>query len=236
MYLTEYEEGVYQWLESIGIKEKFPYIENGVEGEVSTMEEIYYRAVLSYQTFSLIDRGRAYSPNDFKNIELIKDYQRKIGAYYAPFWSKRNLTEQEMSDFSHEKLKGIFTKAHRVNRGIYYLSSLRGYTSTTLFLNPSYKCLKGSNRKSKIRVYGRIQKVLPETLRLYDGTTAIFDFPFAINGLECSTDSIYRVYKLAFENAGHFELLANRGIYSGQQKRIIKQLIELGGKVNGKSR
>ena len=150
--------------------------------------------------------------------------------------SKRNLTEQETSDYSHEKLKGIFTKAHRVNRGIYYLSSLRGYTSTTLFLNPSYECLKGSNRKSKIRVYGRIQKVLPETLRLFDGTTAIFDFPFAINGLECSTDSIYRVYKLAFENAGHFELLANRGVYSGQQKRIIKQLIELGGKVNGKSR
>lgn len=233
MYLTEYEKKIYDWLKTLGITERFPYIENGVEGEVSTMEEIYYKAVLSYQTFSLIDRNRAYSPNDFRNVELIKDYQIKMGAFYAPFQTKRSLTEEDMEGFSHEKLKGIFTKAHRKNQGIYYISGLRGYTSTTLFLNPSYECLNGSNRKSKVRVYGRIQKVLPETLKLFDGTIATFDFPFVLNGLECSTDSIYRVYELAYLNPNGFEIIANRGVYSGQQKRIIKRLMTMGGSVDG---
>lgn len=193
------------------------------------MEDIYYKAVLSYQTFSLVDRNRAYSPNDFKNIELIKNYQEKMGAYYAPFFSKRSLNEEDIEGYSHEKMKNIFTKAHRVNKGLYYLSALKGYTSTTLFLNPTYECLNGSNRKSKVRVWGRIQKVLPATLALYDGTVATFMFPYTLNGVEGATDSIYRIYELAYANPDGFEIVANRGIYSGQQKRIIKRLLDCGG-------
>ena len=229
MLLNEYEIQVYQWLEKLGIREKFPYVENGVVGEASSMEEIYYKAVLSYQTFSLIDRNRAYSPNDIRNVGLIKDYQCKMGAHYAPFLSKRSLDEKDIEGYSHEKLKNILTKAHRANRGIYYLSSLKGYTSTTLFLHPTYECLNGSNRKSKVRVWGRIQDVLPATLELYDGTVATFVFPYSIGEISSTTDSIYKIYELAFANYADFSIAGSRGIYSGQQKRIIKRLIELGG-------
>ena len=228
MPLNEYETKAYHWLDSLGIKERFPYVENGIEGEVSSMEDIYYKAVLSYQTFSLVDRNRAYSPNDFKNIELIKNYQEKMGAYYAPFFSKRSLDEGDIEGYSHEKMKNIFTKAHRANRGLYYLSALKGYTSTTLYLNPSYECLNGSNRKSKVRVWGRIQKVLPATLALSDGTVATFLFPYILNGVEGATDCIYRIYELAYANPSGFEIVSSRGIYSGQQKRIIKRLADCG--------
>lgn len=235
MLLNEYEIQVYQWLKKLGIEEKFPYIENGIANEASSMEEIYYKAVLSYQTFSLIDRNRAYSPNDIRNVELLINYQRKMGAYYAPFLSKRSIDEKDIEGYSHEKLKHILTKAHRANRGIYYLSSLKGYTSTTLFLHPTYECLNGSNRKSKVRVWGRIQDVLPATLELYDGTVATFVFPYSIGEISSTTDSIYKIYELAFTNYADFSIAGSRGIYSGQQKRIIKKLITLGGGVLGES-
>lgn len=234
MYLTEYEQKIYEWLRTQGIVESFPYIENGIEKTANSLEEIFYKAVFSYRTFSLVDKSRAYSPNDIRNISLILSYQNQMGAYYSTFQTKRTtITEEDIQGYSHEKVKGLLAKAYKKNRGLYYISSLKGYTSTTLYENPVREVLKGSNRPKKIRVYGRIQKVFPETLRLFDGTNVTFDYPFVLNGLEDKTDSIYRIYELAYLNSSNFEIVASRGVYSGQQKRVIKKLKELGGQVDG---
>lgn len=231
MYLTEYETGVYEWLKTLGIQEKFPYVENGVEGLADNIEEIFFKAIHSYDTFHPLDKKyKPYSKNDLRNISLIQEYQRSMQAYYAPFQTKRTtLTEKDIAGFPHVKVKDKLRKANEVNRGIYFVSALQGYTSTTIYDNPVEVISMETKRPHKERVFGRIQKVLPETLRLFDGTIATFDFPFVLNGVEDKRDSIYEVYEIAYNNPNHFEIIADNGFYSGQQKRIINRLMKIGG-------
>ena len=236
MYLTEYEQKVYIWLKELGIVETFPYKESGVSGIVDNIEAIYFKAVFSYDCFSPeIETNQHYSANEIRNIKAIQRYQKKIGAYYKPFQSKRTtITEDDIRGYTHEKLKGLFNKAYRVNKGIYYMSGLKGYTSTTLYENPTitpgngHGVSVGCGMYRKYRTFGRIAIVATETLKLFDGTELRFDYPVSIKGKETSSNSIYEVYSLAYKHGENFELLEDRRFYSSQQKKIVKKLRKLG--------
>lgn len=236
MYLTEYEQRVYIWLQSLGITETFPYKESGVLGVVDSIEDVYFKAVFSYDCFSLeIETNQHYSANEIRNIKAIQRYQKKMSAYYKPFQSKRTtITEEDVRAYTHEKLKGLFNKAYKVNRGIYYLSGLKGYTSTTLYENPTIEpgaghgVSVGCGMYRKYRTYGKIAVVAVETLKLFDGTELVFNYPFSIKGRETSSNSIYEVYDLAYKHGENFELLEDRRFYSSQQKKIVKKLKKLG--------
>lgn len=232
--MTNYELRIYSWLKSLGITEKYPYIENGVEYLADTLEEVFYKAVLSYDTFSLVKKKyKPYSPNDIRNFEFLLRYQKEIGAYYAPFLTvRRNITEEDVKKYSHDKVKSILNKASRVNRGIYFVSSLLGYTSTTLFENPILQYSEETKRYSKMRIFGRIQKVLLETAKHFDGTVLNIEYPFILKGVERKSESIYEVYELAYQNPNGFELITDNDLYSGQQKRIVNKLLVFGGKEN----
>lgn len=228
--LTEYERNCIEWLKSLGIAEIYPYIENGIECSATSLYEVYYKAVLSYETLEIVDDKNAfYSVNDLKNIENIVEYQNQMGAFYSPFFTKRSdISDEVIKGYTHQQLKDILAKANRKNRGIYYISSINGYTSTTLHDNPRIVKSEITNRPYKERVYGHISVVAAETLRLYDGTELSFSFPFMLKGREVSSSNIYEVYTLAYRFHSNFELLKEQRFYSKQQRRIIKQLRKVG--------
>ena len=235
MCLMENEEKVVEWLRSLGITEKFPYLENGILYTANTLEEIYFKATFSYETFEPVEEtNKYYSANELHNIKLLLKYQKKMGAYYKNFHYKSTVTEEEVKALTHEQIKNRLNKANKCNRGVYYITGLRGYTSTTLYENPIIE--KGNGQPEhegcgmcrKIRLYGRMALILPETLRLFDGTTSIFEYPFLLKGKEVSSNSIYEVYALAYKNPNDFELANARRYYSSQEKRIIKRLCNLG--------
>lgn len=229
--LTRYEAEVYEWLLSIGVTENFPYIENGLEGCADNIEDIYFKAVFSYETFEPIVQGnKHYSPNELKNISVIQRYQQEMGAYYSPFQVERSgISEEVVNGYGHQKIKETFNKANRKNKGIYYISTFQGYTSTTLYENPIIEVSEAFNRPRKERLFGRLSVVVPETMRLYDGTELTFQYPFMMKGREVSSNSIYEVYSLAYKHPEGFELINSKKFYSNQQRKIIKKLKELGG-------
>lgn len=235
MFLSEYEEKVVEWLKSLGIIEEFPYLENGILYTANTLEEIYFKATFSYETFEPVEEtNKYYSANELHNIRLLLKYQKKMGAYYKNFHYKSTVTEEEVKALTHEQVKNRLNKAYRCNRGVYYITGLRGYTSTTLHENPIIEKGEGQSGHEgcgmyrKLRLFGKMALVLPETLRLFDGTTSIFEYPFLLKGKEVSSDSIYEVYVFAYKNPDSFELLNARRYYSSQEKRTIKKLCSLG--------
>ena len=231
--LTRYEAEVYEWLLSIGITEKFPYKENGIESYADNIEDIYFKAVFSYDTFEPIVQGNQYySPNELKNTSEIQRYQREMDAYYSPFKVERTgISEEIIKEYSHVKIKSIFNKAHKKNKGIYFISAFQGYTSTTLYEHPRFEISEEFNRAYKERLFGRLSIIVPETMRLYDGTKLKFQYPFILKGKEVSSDSIYEVYSLAYKYPNEFKLIKSKRFYSNQQRKNIKQLIEMGGLV-----
>lgn len=228
--LTEYERNCIEWLKSLGITELYPYVENGIERVATSLYEVYYKAVLSYETLEIVDDKNAfYSVNDLKNIENIVKYQNQVGAFYSPFFTKRSdISDETIKGYTHQQLKDILAKANRKNKGIYYISSINGYTSTILFDNPRIVKSESTNRPYKERVYGHISVVATETLRLFDGTELSFSFPFMLKGREVSSNNIYEVYSLAYRFHSDFELLKEQKFYSKQQRKIIKQLRKAG--------
>lgn len=235
MFLSEYEEKVVEWLKSLGITEEFPYLENGILYTANTLEEIYFKATFSYETFEPVEEtNKYYSANELHNIRLLLKYQKKMDAYYKHFQCKATVTEEEVKTLTHLQIKGRLNKAYKCNRGVYYITGLRGYTSTTLYENPiiekgeGHSGHEGCGMYRKIRLFGRMATILPETLRLFDGTTSIFEYPFMLKGKEVSSNSIYEVYTLAYKNPDNFELVNARRYYSSQEKRIIKKLCNLG--------
>ena len=85
----------------------------------------------------------------------------------------------------------------------------------------------------KHRLFGKLSVVVPETLRLFDGTLVEFNYPFEIDGRETRSTSIYEVYTLAFRYGERFKIIEARRYYSGQEKKIIKKLKKLGEEKNG---
>ena len=216
----------------MGLKEIFPFIDNGMEGETDSIEDIYFRAVLSYETFSpIIEYNHHYSANELRNIKLIQRYQRNMGAYYHNFQRTRKENQEKKTEQrEHTEIKNILAKANKVNKGIYFVTGLAAYTSTTLFDNPiiekgqGHGSSEGCGMYKKIRFFGRIEDVLPETLRLYNGITATFEYPYTIKGETSSSSNIYHVYEMAYKYGNFFEVLESRSMYSRQKKRIIRRL------------
>ncbi len=236
MVLCDWEKKIKEWLNSMGIKEEYPYVECGEQGMVDNIEQIYYLATLSYETFSpIINKNHHYSPNELKNIRLIQKYQHSMGAYYSYFFSKRpDLTDEIIRNYPHVKIKSILIKANKKNRGLYFISSFRGYTSTTLFDNPTIE--KGAGHGNsvgcgmyrKIRIFGRMGIVLPPTIKLKFGIDCTCEYPYILKGEVSSNCSIYHIYYLAYKYGKLFEVLEPRKMYSKQQKSIIRLLKRIG--------
>lgn len=232
MILTEEQHNQKEWLEGLGIKERFPFIENSMENETDSIEDIYFRAVLSYETFSpIVEYNHYYSANELRNIKLIQRYQRSMGAFHHNFQrTRKENQEKTVMQREHAEIKNILAKANKVNKGIYFVTGLKAYTSTTLFDNPIIEKGQGHGNSvgcgmyKKIRFFGRIEDVLPETLRLYNGITATFEYPYTIKGETSSSSNIYHVYEMAYKYGNFFEVLESRSMYSRQQKRIIRKL------------
>lgn len=229
--LTDYERSSIKWLESLNISEFFPYKENGILKSATSLYEVYYKVVLSYETIEVIDeKNDFYSVNDLKNIESIINYQNKMCAKYSPFKSGRvGITDDVVKSYSHQQIKDILTKSNRKNRGIYYVSSLNGYTSTTLFENPVMVRADGAKRSHKERLFGHISVVVLETLRLFDDTKVLFSYPVSLDGKTIKCSSIYDVYHLVFNHPNELKLVNERHFYSKQQRKTIKRLRKVGG-------
>ena len=237
MILTDKQQEQKKWLESLGLKEYYPFIENCVESSTDNIEDVYFRAVYSFETFTPIEEtNQYYSANELRNIKLIQRYQKSMGAYHSNIKKERTITEEEIGLIHPHEYKSKLAKADKVNKGIYFITGLRGYTSTTIFNNPSTEAGKGNRTFvgcgmfKKNRVVGRIEEVLPETLKLYDFSFADFHYPYMINGREESSDNIYDVYEKAYKFGKFFEVLDSRMMYSSQQKRIIRKLQRVGEK------
>lgn len=237
MFLTDRQREQKRWLEDLGYKEYYPFVENAVEGFTDNIEDVYFRAVYSYETFRPVEEtNQYYSANELKNIKLIQRYQKNIGAYHRNFLKDRLISEEQISKIPMKEVKGKLSKAEKFNRGIYFITGLRAYSSTTIYENPSTESgqgnrgLLGCGMFKKNRVFGRIEDVLPETLKLYDFSFADFHYPCLVNGKEESSDNIYDVYEKAYKFGKFFEVLDSRMMYSSQQKRIIRALQRLGEK------
>lgn len=238
MILTDRQQEQKKWLESLGFKEYYPFIENGVEGLTDSIEDVYFRTVYSFETFRPVEEtNQYYSANELRNIRLIQRYQKNIGAYHSNIKKDRTITEEQISLIPPHEYRSKLAKAEKVNKGIYFITGLRGYTSTTIFNNPSTEAGKGNRTFAgcgmfkKNRVVGRIEDVLPETLKLYDFSFADFHYPYMVKGKEESSDNIYDVYEKAYKFGKFFEVIDPRMMYSSQQKRIIRRLQRLGGKI-----
>ena len=232
MILTEEQHKQKEWLMGLGIKERFPFIENAMASETDNIEDVYFRAVFSYETFiPIVEYNHYYSANELRNIKLIQRYQRSMGAFHHNFQrTRKENQEKTVMQREHAEIKNILSKANKVNKGIYFVTGLKAYTSTTLFDNPIIEKGQGHGNSvgcgmyKKIRFFGRIEDVLPETLRLYNGITATFEYPYTIKGETSSSSNIYHVYEMAYKYGNFFEVLESRSMYSRQQKRIIRKL------------
>lgn len=221
------------WLKWKGIEEQYPYIENGVQKTANSMYEIYAKAIFSYQTFQIVESTtQHYSVQEQRNLKLIEQYQKEMGAYNTTFQEKRReVNEAYIDSLPHEKIRKILYIANRKNKGLYFVSGLGYFTSTTLYDNPvttkaqGGSCGGGMPRKE--RVYGELSLVVSETLKLHNGSVPIFTYPYSLNAMRIQTESIYKVYQAAYKHPDSFELLEERKFYSSQHKRIIKRLKEM---------
>lgn len=227
MLLSEFENKIKNKLNEFDLKEVFPYKENGVLGEVNTFEEVVFKAIFSYNTFEIIEEtARFYSINEQRIIREIIRYQKEMDAYYGLFQVER----KNRTELTHTEIKNRLNKAYKKNRGFYYIVGLKGYTSTTLHENPvlspglGHGKRMGCGNKRKYRLYGKMSKVLPETLRLYDGSNITWSYPIKINGVCLECESIYEVYDLVLRHKEGLTLEKERTFYSSQEKKIIKTL------------
>lgn len=229
--LTDYERSSLEWLNSLGIVEQYPYIENGISKTASSIYELYYKVVLSYETIVISDENNEfYSKNDLKNIESLIRYQREMSAKYSPFRSVRSdISDEIVKQYSQEQVKNILTKANRKNRGIYFISAVNGYCSTTLFENPIKVVSEESNRCYKKRLFGHISVVALETLRLFDNTELELSYLAVLGDKELKCCNLYDVYRLVFKYKNDLKLVNEKYFFSKQQRQTIKKLRKVGG-------
>lgn len=230
MLLNEFEQKIKEKLEDLGVLEEYPYIENGVLGKAETFEDVMFKAVFSYKSFEIIEKtSRCYSVKEQRVIQEIIRYQKEMGAYYAPFLNNK----QVKANRTHEEVKNILNKANKKNRGIYFVTGLGGYTSTTLYENPilvpglGHGKSVGCGQKKKFRLYGKLLKILPATLKLYDGYSLECCYPIRIRDQPLFCESIYEVYGLALRHKEDLFLEKERTFYSSQEKKIVKLLKEV---------
>ena len=81
----------------------------------------------------------------------------------------------------------------------------------------------GCNYK-KIRKFGALGDIVPETLRLYDNTKINFYYPYSINGRKECTKNIEDIYKIVIKYPYDLTLIRDKYYYSRQVKRNIKYL------------
>ena len=226
--VLEHERKALEWLSSLGIEESFPYVENGVVGSVNSVEEIYFKAIFSYDTFApIVEKKSSYSNQELINIAEIQKYQKEMGAYYAPFQVKRNaITSDVIEGYTREEVKDLLNKANRKNRGSYFVSGLQAYTSTTLFYNPEIVVSEQSKRKYKKRFCGCIADVVTKTMRLYNGKEVSFFYPYLLDRQVKRSKSIYEIFALSYQYKNRFEIIKPYEFYSIQHRKVIKKLRE----------
>ncbi len=215
-----------------GIKdlgEFYPYSINGIQGTANSFEELLGYVVYDYQTIQLGD-SKYYSPNEVRIIEAIKKYQEGIEADLEMLKAKKNLTQEDVRNYSHTKIKHILNKKVLKNKGIFYVPALLAYTSTHLYNN--YKKVKGNRigrgcNYKRVRKYGSLIDIVPETLKLYDNTKVRFYYPYKIKGKQGFSKDKEGLYKAILDCKGiDFILVNERVYYSRQTKRNIKYLIK----------
>lgn len=215
-----------------GIKdlgELYPYSINGIDGVAKSFEELLGYVVYDYQTIQLGD-SKYYSPNEVRIVEEVIRYQKGVGAELEMLKAKKNLTQQDVENYSHTKIKHILNKKVLKNIGIFYVPALLGYTSTHLYDN--YEKVKGSRtgrgcNYKRIRKYGSLIDIIPETLKLYDNTKIRFYYPYKIKGKKGYCKDKEGLYKVVLDCKGvDFILVNERVYYSRQAKRNIKYLLK----------
>lgn len=233
------EQG-HKWLSALGISEVYPFMENGLVRGADTIERVYFNAIFAYETFQLLEKtSKDFSVNEQRNIANILRFQKEIGAYYAPFQTSRSLTTEEIKSLSQHGIRHKLMTAYKKNRGIYYVSGLQAFTSTLIYENPEIVKRRTADGKAKAGVpfkkrdYGPLSDIVPKTLKLFDGTTSIFTYPFVLNGVVCEVNRIYDVYMLAYRWPGYVDLAHDRTFYSSQEKKIFKQAKSIGEVFNG---
>lgn len=209
--------------------EFYPYIINGIHDVANNFEELLGYVVYDYQTIQLGD-SKYYSPNEVSIVEAIKKYQEGIGAELEMLKAKKNLTQEDVDGYSHTKIKHILNKKVLKNKGIFYVPALLAYTSTHLYDN--YEKIKGNRigrgcNYRRLRKYGFLIDIVPETLKLYDNTKVRFYYPYKIKGKKGFSKDREGLYKAILDCKGaDFILVNERVYYSRQTKRNIKYLIK----------
>lgn len=220
IFLTESEAKI---KEELNIEETYPYTENGIEKIGYSFNEVLYKAVLSYETFTLTETQTSYYTT--KEIDLINkviDYQTNIGAYYSDFFASNN---KVIENPDHLTVKNLLNKAAQKHKGIYFVFGLQGFCSTTLHNNPIW--VRGKTpRKHKERFYGPLVEVVVKTLEIEEDSFSFY-YPYKVCGEEKRATSIYEVYQAAFSEI-NFELLGSRQFYSKQERKIARNLHKKG--------
>lgn len=240
MEIKETVEQGHKWLNALGISEVYPFIENGLVRGADTVERVYFNAIFAYETFQLLEKtSKDFSVNEQRNIANILRFQKEIGAYYAPFQTSRSLTTEEIKSLSQHDIRHKLMTAYKKNRGIYYVSGLQAFTSTLIYENPEIVKRRTTEGKAKAGVpfkkrdYGPLYEIVPKTLKLFDGSTSIFTYPFMLNGIICEANRIYDIYMLVYRWPGFVDLAHDRTFYSSQEKKIFKQVKSIGEVFNG---
>lgn len=205
---------------------RLPFKINGEEYSSASFDGVLGYAVYDYLTFTPSETNYCYSPNELHTLTEVIRYQKYMNAVLELVKSK-NLSTTDVELYTHTKIKSILNKKHKKNRGIYYIPSLLGYTSTTLYENYEKQSgcrIGGGCNYKKIRKFGALCDVVPETLRLFDDTKVKFFYPYAINGRKGYGKSIEDIYKMVVKHPYDLTLIRDKYYYSRQVKRNIKYL------------
>lgn len=213
-------------IEDLG--EYYPFYLNGVKTVVKDFEELLRYVIYDFETIELGD-SKYYSPNEIKIVEVIKRYQMEVGAELEILKEKRGITKEDVESYSHKKIRYILNKKVRKNKGIFYVPSLMGYTSTHLYVN--YEREKGGRKNGgcnykRLRKFGELKEVVPETLRSHDKTKVRFYYPYRIKGNKSYSEDTEGLYRVILNSPDDFQLVYERQYYSRQIKRNIKYLLK----------
>lgn len=205
---------------------RLPFLVNNEEYSSITFDEVLGYAIYDYLTFTPAETSYFYSQNELHTLNEVIRYQKEMNAVLELVKAK-NLSTTDVELYTHTKIKSILNKKHKKNRGIYYVPSLLGYTSTHLYEN--YEKQAGSRigagcNYKKIRKFGALCDIVPETLRLFDDTKVKFFYPYAINGIKGYVKSIEDLYKMVVKHPYELTLIRDKYYYSRQVKRNIKYL------------
>lgn len=217
---------------SYGVKdlgEYYPFRINGIPREANSFEELLSYVIYDFETIQLND-SKYYSAYEVHIIESIIRYQKDIGAELEMLKTKKGLTKSDVMDYSHIKIRHLLNKKVRKNKGIFYVPSLMGYTSTHLYNH--FEKEKGNRQDGgcnykRLRKFGDLKDIIPLTLWLYDKSKVRFYYPYKIYDVKGYCQDKEDLYRVVLESRGQgLELVNERVYYSRQTKRNIKYLLK----------